>query len=138
MVCNIAQIKKNPHTTKRVHKSKANLNGGNRNQSYTLNPFKKSDHHALGESTYHGGSLKGEILTTLLSFKTSINFEQGVITSHTSLAFPSNPLKTVKHSLNWMEHVNDFLTALKYGKEHSTTHTQPAPTAASSVSHAHD
>lgn len=52
--------------------------------------------------------------------------------------FPIKPFKAVKHSLNWMEHVNDFLTALKYGEEHSTTYTQPAQTAASSESHARD
>ena len=37
-----------------------------------------------------------------------------------------------------MEHVNDFLTALKYGEEHSTTYTQPVQTAATSKSHARD
>lgn len=57
--------------------------------------------------------------------------------SHTT-CFPIKPFKTVKHSLNWMEHVNDFLTALKYGEEHSTTYMQPVQTAASSESHARD
>lgn len=39
--------------------------------------------------------------------------------------FPIKRFKTVKHSLNWMEHVNDFLTVLKYGEERSTTNAQP-------------
>lgn len=52
--------------------------------------------------------------------------------------FLIKPFRTVKHSLNWMEHVNDFLTALKYGELHSTTYAQPAQAAASSVSHARD
>lgn len=49
--------------------------------------------------------------------------------------FPIKPFKTVKHLLNWMEHVNDFVTVLKYGKEETSTCAQPVPAAAPSKSH---
>lgn len=52
--------------------------------------------------------------------------------------FPIKSFKAVKHSLNRMGHVIDFLTALKYGKKHSTMYMRPAQTAVSSQSHAHD
>lgn len=65
-----------------------------RNRIVTLwTPSTNKTIKKLGKSLITGCYFRGEILTTLFSFKTCTNFEQGVITIHTWLAFPSNPLK---------------------------------------------